>query len=128
MKARILNALLLFTSFFGYLEWSGNSKSFLFQAEAEILSKAFTDPVSVIHPFTVLPFVGQLLLVITLFQKNPGRILTYAGIAGIGLLMLLILLVGILAMNYKIVISTLPFLGVGVFTIRELKRKGKVHS
>jgi hypothetical protein len=123
MKARILNALLVFTSFFGYLEWSGDSKSFLFQAEAEILSKAFKDPASVIHPFIVLPFLGQLLLILTLFQKNPGRVLTYAGIGGIGLLMLLILLVGILAMNYKIFLSTLPFLILGIVAIRHQRKR-----
>jgi len=123
MKAKILNALLIFTSLFGYLEWSGDSKSFLFQAEAEIFSKVLQDPVSVLHPFTVLPFIGQLLLIITLFQKTPGKKLTYAGIAGLGILMLLIFVVGILSMNYKIFLSTLPFLSIAGVAIRDLRKK-----
>ena len=118
MKAKILNVLLVIASLIGYLEWSGDSKSFLFQVEVEILTKAIHDPASVIHPFTVLPFLGQLLLVITWFQKNPGRKLTYAGMACIGILMLLIFVIGILSMNYKIIISTLPFLILAVVTIR----------
>ena len=39
MKPKILNALLIVTSLLGYLEWSGDSHTFLFQAEAEILYK-----------------------------------------------------------------------------------------
>lgn len=33
MKGKIFNIILIITSLFGYLEWSGDSHSFLFQAE-----------------------------------------------------------------------------------------------
>jgi len=125
MKAKILNALLVLTSLFGYLEWSGDSQSFLFQVEVEILSKGFQDPLSVLHPFTVLPFAGQILLLFTLFQKTPGRKLTYAGIAGLGILMLLIFVIGILSMNVKIFISTLPFIILAIIVIR-MNRKNRM--
>lgn len=70
MKAKILNLLLILTSLIGYLEWGKDASVFFFQAEAQILSKLFTDTQSVLHPLILLPLAGQLLLLITLFQKN----------------------------------------------------------
>ena len=118
MKSKLLNILLIVTSLFGYLEWGGDNHSFLFQAEGEVLAKLFTDPVSVLHPFTLLPIIGQVLLLITLFQKQPSRLLTYAGIAGLGILMSFIFLVGVLSLNFKIILTALPFLVVAIVTIR----------
>ena len=121
MKSKVLNFLLIFSSLFGYLEWSGNKHLFLFEAEAEIFSKLFTDPVSVLHPFTVLPIVGQILLVITLFQKTPNKTLTYISVAGLGLLLGFIFIVGLMSINFKIIISTIPFIVLAIFVIRHHK-------
>jgi hypothetical protein len=66
----------------------------------------------------VLPFLGQIALLGTLVQKTPGRGLTYAGIAGIGLLLGLMCVIGLLAMNAKILASTIPFVVLAVMTIR----------
>ena len=118
LKSKLLNLLLIVTSLFGYLEWGGGHHSFLFQAEGEVLSKIFSDPGSVLHPLTVLPMIGQILLLITLFQKQPGKILTYTGIAGLGILLSFILLVGALSLNFKIMLSALPFLVLAVITMR----------
>ena len=52
MKSKLLNALLIVTSLFGYMEWGGGNHLFLFQAEGQVLAKMFTDPMSVLHPFT----------------------------------------------------------------------------
>ena len=122
MKSKILNVLLIITSLIGYLEWSGDSSSFLFQAEAEIFSKIFSDPQSVLHPFTVIPFIGQLLLVFTLFQNKPSRILTYTGIFALGFLMVFLFVIGVISLNIKIIVSTIPFLSVSVATLIHLRR------
>lgn len=82
MKSKLLNLLLILTSFAGYLEWGGDRHLLLYQAEIEIFTKLFTDPMSVMHPFTILPLLGQIALLITLFQKSPNKILTLAGIGG----------------------------------------------
>ena len=121
MKSKLLNFLLILTSLFGYLEWGGDSHSFLFQAEREVLSKLFTDPASVLHPLTLLPILGQILLLITLFQKQPGKMLTYIGIAGLGILLALIFFVGALGLNFKIMLTALPFLVLAVITIRHYR-------
>ncbi|MEI2749286.1 MAG: hypothetical protein V9E88_11070 [Ferruginibacter sp.] len=86
---KLLNACLFISFLFGYLEWSRVEHLFIFQAEWDIFRKSLnTDPVSVLHPFTLIPFIGQLLILYSLFQKVPGRIITLAGIACMGILML----------------------------------------
>lgn len=117
-KSKILNALLIVTSLFGYLEWGLDNHVFLFQAEGEIILKLLREPAAAAHPFTLLPLFGQIILLITLFQKNPGRGLTYLGLAGIGLLLFFMFLIGLISLNEKILLSTLPFLLVAFLTVR----------
>jgi uncharacterized protein YacL len=122
MKSKILNSLLIITSLIGYLEWGVDSHSFLFQAEAQIFSKLFTNPISTLHPFTVLPMLGQLLLVVTLFQKTPSKTLTYISIGSLGLLLGFMFVIGLMSLNYKITISTIPFIIVSVIAIRHYRK------
>ncbi|HEY9113437.1 MAG TPA: hypothetical protein VIN10_01980 [Bacteroidales bacterium] len=117
MKSKVLNMLVLISSLFGFLEWGGGNKMFLFQLEAEVFSKFIQDPLSTLHPFIILPFLGQALLLITLFQKKPGKILTYFGISGIGTLLLVMFLIGCLNLDFKILLSTIPFLAISFYTI-----------
>jgi hypothetical protein len=127
MKTKILNFLLIITSLCGYLEWSGNNHIFLFKAEADIISKLFTNPISVLHPFTILPIIGQLLLLITLFQKYPSKILTFISIGGLGLLLGFMCIIGLISLKFKIIISTIPFIIVSVLTIINY-RKAKLQE
>ncbi|MEM9545863.1 MAG: hypothetical protein AAGA77_07815 [Bacteroidota bacterium] len=123
MNAKFLNVLLILFSLLGYLEWGEDQHQFLFQIEGELLTKMITDPASLLHPFVLLPLFGQLILFITLFQIQPKRWLTYVGIGGIGLLLLMMLFIGIIGSNFKIVLSTLPFLITAVFTIWHSRKK-----
>ncbi|MEZ4905861.1 MAG: hypothetical protein R2822_30880 [Spirosomataceae bacterium] len=122
MKSKIFNFLLVITSLLGYLEWSGNSHSFLFQAEGEIFSKLFTDPISILHPFTVLPLLAQVILLFTLFQKMPSKTLTYLSIGGLGILLVFMFIIGLLSSNYKIISSTIPFLVTSILAIRHYRK------
>ena len=117
MKSKILNFLLIIFSLFGYLEWSGNNHLFLFEAEIEIFSKLFTSPISVLHPFIILPIISQFLLLFTLFQKKPSKKLTYISIFGLGILFVFMLFIGIISLNYKIALSTIPFILVSLVTM-----------
>jgi hypothetical protein len=108
------------------LEWSGNHHIFLFEAEIEIFSKLFTSPKSVIHPIIVLPLMAQFLLLFTLLQKTPSKKLTYIGVFGLSLLLYFILLIGLISINYKIVISTIPFVFLSIITILH-HRKNQVN-
>lgn len=124
MKSKILHLLLIITSLVGFLEWGGNNHSFLFQAEAELLSILFTAPTSVMHPFTILPLLGQIVLVITLFQRTPNKTMSYISIGCLGILLAFIFVIGLMELNFKIIISTIPFLVVAILTIRH-NRKNK---
>lgn len=117
MKAKILNGLLIVTSLLGYLEWGGNNHLFLLQAEGEIFSKLMTEPKSVMHPFVLLPIIGQLLLLITLFQKTPHKLLSYIAIGSLGLLISFMFIIGLTTINLKILFSTIPFLVTATYTI-----------
>jgi hypothetical protein len=122
MSLKAFNILLVATSLLGFLEWGGGNQSFLFQVEAELFSKLFVDPRSVVHPFTILPVLGQLFLLITLFQKHPDKGLTYTGIACLSLLLVFMFIIGLMSFNIKVILSTLPFLMVAIFTIWYLRR------
>ncbi len=121
MKSKIFNFLLLITSLIGYLEWGSNSHLFLFQAEADILSKLFTKPLSVLHPFIILPFIAQVILIVTLFQTKPNKLLTYLSIGGLGILLVFMFVIGIMSLNYKILFSTIPFIVVAIVAIRHYR-------
>jgi len=118
MKYKILNLSLILTSLIGYLEWGGGNNMFLIQGEIEVVSKLFSNPNSVIHPLTLLPLLGQVLLIFTLFQRNPSKILTFLGMGSLGVLLLLMFVIGLMNVNFKIIASVLPFLITGFFTIR----------
>lgn len=126
MKTKVLIALCFLTSLIGYLEWGSDQSMFLFQSEWDILQKLFTDPKSVIHPFILLPLFGQVLLLISLFPSNPNKLLVYAGLAGIGVLLVFMFVAGLLSLNLKITISTLPFIIFGIMVLRtiNLNKKG----
>lgn len=123
MKEKLLNILLIISSLVGYLEWGTDNKSFLFEGEYEVLSNLFTNPEKAIHPFTIIPLLGQILLMITLFQKETNKILTYIGVACLGLLLGFMFFIGITSLNFKILISTLPFLATASYTIFYLRKQ-----
>ncbi|MCW3161702.1 hypothetical protein [Chryseobacterium oryctis] len=125
MKIKILIFLLIITSLFGYLEWGGNNKSFLAEAEYSIFRQLIDDPKKIIHPFILLPLFGQLLLLFTLFQKIPNKILIYIGLACLSLLLGFMFFISILTTNFKTLASTLPFLTIAILTVKHLKNRIK---
>lgn len=127
-KKKILNVLLLASSLIGYLEWGKEKSSFLFQMEYDILFGAAWNPSNFLHPLILLPFIGQLVLIVSLFQKTPGKVITLSGVACLSTIMLMILLAGSLAGNFRIVLSSLPFLITAGFVLREHRKKSPEHK
>ena len=122
-RTKKINLALLLTSFTGYLEWGGGSHGFLLTLEAEVLKKLFSDPFAVLHPFTVLPLLGQIMLMATLLQKEPSRVLSILGMISLGILIMMIFLIGILTVNFKILFSAVPFLVAAFLAIRNFRRQ-----
>lgn len=123
MKSKIINLLLIISSLIGYLEWGKDQHSFLFEVERLILKQLISNPSQIAHPFIILPLLGQLVLLITLFQKTASKKLSYLGIVSIGILYILMFAIGCLGMNFKILISTLPFLFLCVLSIMHLRKR-----
>ncbi|MBL7944139.1 MAG: hypothetical protein JNM00_15320 [Flavobacteriales bacterium] len=112
-----LNALVVLSSLIGYLEWGQTSSTFLIQGEWKVITSLFSDAGRVVHPLTMLPLLGQLLLIVTLFQKEPSRWLAIIGVICIALLMVLVFGIGIMAGNAKMIIFGLPFMVFSVLCI-----------
>lgn len=115
---RCINIILFLSFLIGYLEWGKSQHSFIFQAEAEVFSKSGTDFISILHPLTIIPFLGQVFILITIFQKKVSRKLSLAGLACLSTLMLLLFFIGILDHNVRILLSTIPFIITGLFLLR----------
>lgn len=126
MKFKLLNLLLILSSLLGYLEWGGGNHILLVQAEAEIVNKLFTDPRSVLHPFILFPMAAQVILLFTLFQNKTNKKWTYISIAGLGLLLGFMFIIGWMILNFKIILSTVPFLVIALLTIREYRQTSKI--
>lgn len=121
LSAKYINFSLVLASLFGLLEWGGNNAQFLYEAEFEILKKLSINPGSVLHPLTIIPFLSQAILIYTLIQRTPSRTLTIIGIYGIGILMVLILAIGIMTVNIKMIASTLPFILCSIVAFKHYK-------
>ena len=107
---------------FCYLEWGNDKSGFLFQIQYQIIRDNLWR--SLLHPLVILPFLGQVILLMTLLQNNPIKLLVRIGILFESSLALIILIVGLLTLKYRIILSTLPFLFFAVITfIRSLGKR-----
>ena len=125
MRLKLYLSALLISSFFVYLSWSKTSSAFLFQMEYEILAKLFSDSLSVLHPFTIIPLIGQVLILISLLQKQPNNLVMKLGIGSLLFLIGFIFIVGLLSLQLTIIISTVPFISLAILNFLEIKRNSK---
>ena len=111
---------------FGFLEWGGKRESmFIFHGKAEIISKSMLAPIEVKHPFTLIPFVGELILLYTLLQKEPRKWITDVGMGWLG--MLTLLLIGMMSLQLRIIAFTLPCFIVCTVTLAPNKNISTHH-
>ena len=111
---------LFLSSFIGYLEWADQSE-FIVQIEFDLLRKSNQSPEAFLHPFILIPLLGQLLLAFALLTAKPKMSWMLIASTAIALLFLMLLLVGILSWNPKMMLCTLPFLSFYSYLI--FKRK-----
>jgi len=115
---RIMNICLLLTFHIGYLQWGKGNSIFIFQAEAAIFSNARNSPGALLHPFVLIPFCGQLIILYCIFNQKAARILNLTGLACLSLIMLFLFFIGITVPNMKILCSAIPFIIAGTFVLR----------
>jgi len=111
MKMKRLALFFVFFSFlFCYMEWGKDQSAFVYEVVYLILFKQGDPQNSFTHPLILLPFVGELILLFLVFQKEPGKRWAFIGMALPGILVLFLLFIGVISQNVKIVGSTVPFL------------------
>ncbi len=120
---KLFTLLLILTSLLGYLEWGKGNHAFLGQVEYELLFQRTPQQDAFMHPFVLVPLVGQLLLLISLFQKTPRRWMIYTGIICLSLIMVFLFAIGIMSGNLCIALSAVPFIITAVITIIQIRRK-----
>ena len=122
-RIRVAIAGLVLSFLFCYLEWGKDQSGFFGQMEYDLI---FGNKLSssITHPLIFLPLAGELLLLYVLFQKQPNKKLVRTGILLLGTLVGIVLLVGILAGNPKIIVSTLPFLTAAVMYFLASRKQG----
>ena len=113
MRQRLLNAGILLSFLLCYLEWGGGNSAFVAQVEYHVLLGK-PEAQNFAHPMIAIPFLGQLLVLFTLFQRTPSRRLTSLGVILMAVLVLLLALIGVLSKNPRIGLSILPFLTLAV--------------
>ena len=106
---RLINIGLLLTFQFCYLEWPNNT-SFVFQAQYEIFSKTDQFLQNFSHPIILIGFISQISILLAIIFKNFNSKLNFIGILALTTVVLLFLIVGIVSFNFKIIISTIPYL------------------
>jgi hypothetical protein len=120
---RLINLALIISFLIVYLEWGKNNSTFLFQAEYHILLKKTDRISSFFHPLVLIPFCGQLIVLFTLFQRQPNRRLTTIGLIMMSILVLLITFVGLIDLNLRITLSTIPFIAISILHFRKSRKK-----
>lgn len=115
---KIINSCLFLSSFIGYLEWGKGQHSFIFQVERDLLLKSSNSSDAFLHPFVLIPLSGQLIILYTIFQQKPNRILSLIGLACMSVIMLLLFFIGVTSQNMRILGSTIPFIMSGIFVLR----------
>ena len=119
--SRFISLALLLSFLVCYLEWGKDQSAFLFEIEYSLLS-GDKDFHTFIHPLIFLPFIGQLILLYSLFRKVTDKRITIIGWTLLGLLVALILIVGLLTLDLKIIGSTIPFILVSIWFFVERRK------
>jgi len=120
---RLLNLALLIAFQFCYLEWPPNNSMFLFQGEIEIFSKTESWISNFTHPIILTGLVTQIVLLLGAILPNINSKLNNVSVLLLGALVLLFAVVGVLSLNYKIILSTLPFLILAVIYFVKARNK-----
>ena len=125
---KYINIFLLLAFQFGYLEWGKNGHLFIFQAEWEIILKSRTSWMAALHPFIIVPLGGVIMILITIFQKKPGRMLSLVGFGCMSLVMLMLLFIGFMVPNFKMILSVIPFFIAGFLLLRAHWKREEVRA
>ena len=106
---KIINIGLILSFQLCYLEWPNNA-SFIFQAEYEIFTKTEQLIKNFMHPIILIGFASQAFILFAAIFKNFNSRLNFIGVISLTPIVLIFLAVGFISFNFKIIISTIPYM------------------
>ena len=109
MQVRILSLIIFLSSLCPYLTWGGNNSGILGQMEYELLRNVFESPQTLLHPMILIPFLGQLMVLIFGIIYIKPKLISL-GIVCLSVLIGFILFIGFFSANLTTILSCLPFL------------------
>jgi hypothetical protein len=126
---RLLKIALFVTFLICYLDFGHDGSGFVGQIEYLIIKNLNVDISSLQNPLFILAFIGQILILISVFNSNHSNGLIFLGIKLLGVIVLLILIFGIFLLSIKMIVSTIPFICVVILYILKAKskRRGESH-
>ncbi|MEZ5018422.1 MAG: hypothetical protein R2800_15285 [Flavipsychrobacter sp.] len=123
---KAINIGLLLASLFGYMEWGNNYSNFVYEVEYGLFTSITDKSKSFLHPFILIPLLGQLLLLFTFFQKKPSKVLSIIGMVCLSVIMFFLFFIGFLGPNIKIMLFALPYVLISVLFIWYNRKKKSV--
>ena len=101
------------------MEWGGGNHSFVFEIQLKVFTNRADFISNFTHPVILVGLIGQVILGIAIFRSHLrfGWILT--AIILLGIPILLILMSALFSSNLKMILSTLPFLGLAIWTLTQ---------
>lgn len=118
LDRRTLHVLLALTPLICYLQWGGGHAATLAEIEWQILTTTKDSLQSLLHPFFLLPLLGQIALLVTAFTKKSPLIISIGGQVLLSLIVFMVALSGILTRNLLMLASAVPFIIVSVLFYR----------
>ncbi len=120
---RILNLALVIAFQICFLEWPPNNSMFIFQGEYLIFSKKEQLIDNLIHPIILTGLIAQLILLSGFLLPSINKMVNTLGVLLLGIVVLLFFVVGLITLNYKIALSTLPYLGLTIVYFVKFRNK-----
>ena len=104
-----------------YMEWGNGQSAFLAEAAYQLFFKEKLSLANLVHPLVLTGLAGQIILLYSALAKKPKRIITIVGIVSLSIMVIMVLLAGILSLNPKMILSTLPFTGLSIYFFMRVK-------
>jgi hypothetical protein len=125
---RLFNIALIVTFLICYLDFGHDGSGFVGQIEYSVIKNLNAEISALQNPLFILAFIGQILILISVFNSNHSNGLIFLGIKLLGVIVLLILIFGVFLLNVKMIVSTIPFISVVILYILKVKSKKRGES
>jgi hypothetical protein len=107
---KLFNIALLTAFLFVYLDWGHDGSEFIWQLESSIFSGPDYNIGLLANPLFILAFIGQVLLIAATIKTQNSRRVTTFGVVLLSGIVILVLIMGLLVLEIKTILSTVPFL------------------